>query len=176
FYLGGASDDLVWHKNLGSGGFSPQVQITRQVRIPRSIISGDLDGDGDEDVIYASSKDHRIAWQENLGAGEFGEQRNLFLGGGTCTSVAAADINGDGCLGLLTAQQPAIISIHRAMAGISFEPPVVINSAVNYYTELQCHDLDGDGELDLIASATSLLIYFLNNGDGTFASGVTFTN
>ncbi len=176
FYMGGGSDDLVWHKNLGSGAFSSQIQITRQVRIPRSIISGDLDGDGDEDVIYASSKDHRIAWQENLGAGEFGEQRNLFLGGGTCSSVAAADINGDGYLDLLTAQQPDIISIQKGMAGVSFEPPVVINSPVNYYTELQCHDLDADGDLDLIASATSLLIYFLNNGDGTFASGVTFTS
>lgn len=174
FYVTGGND-LVWHKNLGSGAFSSQTQITRQVREPRWLTSGDLDGDGDNDMISASFDDQRIAWYENIGAGEFKEQRNLFLGGGGYTFVTTADVDGDGILDLLTSQPPNIISIHKGIGNAQFEIPVVINSTVTYYTELICADLDADGDLDLIANATSSLTYFLNNGDGTFAAGTTFT-
>ena len=53
-------------------GFGPQQVVTTAVNEPNSVCAFDLDGDGDLDVLSASTLDHKIAWYANQGAGVFG--------------------------------------------------------------------------------------------------------
>ena len=46
--------------------FGLQQVITTQADAARSVYAADLDGDGDQDVLSASTNDDKIAWYENL--------------------------------------------------------------------------------------------------------------
>jgi hypothetical protein len=71
----------------------------------KDFIAKDMDGDGDLDVLYASSQDDTIAWFENhggpvaarpLNGSRFGPQRVITTKANGPTSVCAMDLDGDG--------------------------------------------------------------------------------
>jgi len=67
---------IAWYENDGgatSGLFSgaPHV-ITTDAKWARAVYAADLDGDGDLDVLSASSTDNKIAWYESTAAAETG--------------------------------------------------------------------------------------------------------
>ena len=69
-----------------------------------SVYAGDLDGDGDLDVLSASFGDDKIAWYENMdGKGSFGPQQVITTAAIRPRSVYAADLDGDGDLDVLSA-------------------------------------------------------------------------
>ena len=52
----------AWSENTdGLGSFGPQRVITRFADAARSVTAGDMDGDGDVDVLSASYADDKIA-------------------------------------------------------------------------------------------------------------------
>ena len=63
---------------------------------------GDLDGDGDQDVLSASVG--RLAWYENLGGGSFGPQQVITTASNP-HSIFAEDIDGDGEGDVLSASE-----------------------------------------------------------------------
>ena len=64
-------DTIAWHENLGDSAFpfSKRRVIASDAAGAASVHAADLDGDGDLDVLSASSSDDTIAWYENLGGG-----------------------------------------------------------------------------------------------------------
>ena len=67
-----------------------------------SVFASDLDGDGDLDILSASSND-TIGWYENVdGQGNFGVQRLIAIVNDG-RSVFAQDLNGDGKIDVLSA-------------------------------------------------------------------------
>lgn len=67
--LSGSVDDgkVAWYENLdGNGTFSSQKIISTNSLTPWDVTFGDLDNDGDLDVISGSQNDDTIAWYENL--------------------------------------------------------------------------------------------------------------
>lgn len=53
-------------------GFGRQQNITTSADRATAVHAVDLDGDGDADVLSASTNDDKIAWYENEGGGVFG--------------------------------------------------------------------------------------------------------
>ncbi len=96
---------VAWYKNIdGLGNFGEQQIITTDAKNAISVHSADMDGDGDMDVLSASSDDNKIAWYENIdGQGTFGEQQIITINAERAVSVYAADINGDGNMDVLSA-------------------------------------------------------------------------
>jgi hypothetical protein len=92
----------TWYENDGSGNFGPQLTITTATAQARSVTTGDVDGDGDLDVLSASSRDDKIAWYENDGSGGFGAQQVVTTAANGAWSVIASDLDGDGDVDLLS--------------------------------------------------------------------------
>ena len=62
-------DTIAWYENSdGKGTFSNPYSITTKADRLSSVHTADLDGDGDVDVLSASSGDDTIAWYENTDA------------------------------------------------------------------------------------------------------------
>jgi len=76
--------------------FSSARLITDQVVAPKSVRAFDADGDGDLDLVSASSGDNRVAWYENLGGGTFGLPTVLSTSSSSAVSVDAGDLDQDG--------------------------------------------------------------------------------
>jgi hypothetical protein len=64
-------DEIAWYENTdGAGSFGPQQLISEAADFTYSVFVGDVDRDGDLDVLSASSHDNEIAWYSNEG-GQF---------------------------------------------------------------------------------------------------------
>src|SRR5689334_23242070 len=70
---------------------------------PRSVALGDIDSDGDLDVVYTAQGDtNTICYQRNLGQGQWGSREHPDLGWMTGPDdLKLADINGDGHLDIV---------------------------------------------------------------------------
>ncbi|MCP4809599.1 MAG: VCBS repeat-containing protein [Proteobacteria bacterium] len=77
--------------------------ITTSANGARSVYATDLDGDGDADVLSASSGDDKIAWYENQGGGVFGAQQVITTSADGAVSVYSTDLDGDGDADVLSA-------------------------------------------------------------------------
>ena len=173
---------LGWHENLGSGGFGPQSLISIGSDGPEWTVPGDADGDGDLDVFTASSGDDSVAWFENLGSGAFGA-RNLLDSSTTHPAfVGWADLNSDGLSDVYFVSSgnfspiglpaPGEVAWIRNLGGGVFAPAQVITSALDGASFADAADLDGDGDLDLLVTASiSGGVHSIENlGGGSFAA------
>lgn len=99
------SDGVFWYKNNGNGTFGSQQLITAPALTPFAydVYATDLDGDGDMDVLSASSNDDKVAWYENDGNGNFDAQQVITTNADAVRNIYAADLDGDGDLDVLSA-------------------------------------------------------------------------
>ena len=59
-------DKIAWYENTdGLGDFGEQQIISTNTLRAVSVFAGDIDGDGDTDVVSASHDDNKVAWFEN---------------------------------------------------------------------------------------------------------------
>jgi hypothetical protein len=93
-----SDDKIAWYQNTdGQGSFGSQQVISTAANGAYAVFTADIDGDGDTDVLSASSIDDKIAWYENIdGGGTFGPQQVISTSADGANSVFAADLNGDG--------------------------------------------------------------------------------
>ncbi|MDA3816649.1 MAG: T9SS type A sorting domain-containing protein [Prolixibacteraceae bacterium] len=179
-------DKIAWYENLGGGGsFSSQNVVSGFKEIidsnvvgAGSVYAADLDGDGDMDVLSASSSDDKIAWYENLdGADTFSDQKVITTNAAGASSVYAADLDGDGDKDVLsTSENDAKIAWYENLDGagtFSAQKVIATDEYVGY--DVYAADLDGDGDTDVLGSEThgNLGWYENLNGEGDFSSSNT---
>jgi hypothetical protein len=166
-------DTIAWYENDGgsSPGFSKHA-ITTSANGARSVYTGDVDSDGDLDILSASYADGTIAWYENDGGSVPGfTERAITTSADGAHSVYAGDMDGDGDLDVLSAS-----SIHDTIAwypnqtihrSAVYPARAVITDAADGAKSVHVADVDGDGDLDaLSASAFDDAIAWYENEGG----------
>ncbi len=143
---------------------------------PRGIYSADLDGDGDLDVISASSNDDKIAWYKNLdGLGKFDKLKVISSTANGAYSVYSADLDGDGDMDVLSASNiDDKIAWYRNLDGQgNFSAEIVISTNADSARSVYASDIDGDGDMDVISASNNddKIAWYQNlDGAGNFST------
>lgn len=173
-------DKVAWYKNLDNGNFGRQLVIGRAIESPNFVYTGDFDGDGDLDLLANSQHDAKLTWLENVnGIGFFGKEHIITesVTVGNQTPIAyPVDLDGDGDLDIASRQGSSLFWRENDGNG-NFEVQHVV-SAANQATIIRAADLDGDGDHDLLTGQynNDKLVWYANNGDGTFGAEQTIYN
>ncbi len=169
-----SDDKIAWYENRLSeaeGDFGPQQVITTDANEVLSVFAMDLDGDGDAEVLSASSADSKIAWYENRLTeveGNFGSQQVITTNADGASSVFAMDLDGDGDADVLSAStnddKIAWYENRLSEAEGDFGPQQVISTDVDGAESVFAIDLDGDGDADVLSAS----VYFYSPHDLLF--------
>ena len=157
--------------NNGDGTFDTNnisVISTNPVN-PTSVSGGDFDGDGDVDVVVASSGSDEVIVYANNGDGTFATGGILNTASGeTAYSVYAADLDGDGDLDIAAASfgdgaTTGDVSVFENLGNGSFSQESVVADVVGANFVFAA-DIDGDELLELLVSSYTNqdFVYFEN--------------
>ena len=117
-----------------------------------SVHVSDIDGDGDMDVIGASSQIDEIAWFENDDGSGVSWIKQTITDNAGPSSLYAEDIDGDGDMDVVCSEYAACqISWWENCdsAGTSWTGHI-IDEDFNWASSIHAEDIDGDGDMDIV--------------------------
>jgi GEVED domain/FG-GAP-like repeat len=159
-----------------SGIFGGQNTISDTAFGAQSVYAADLDGDGDHDVLSASTYDNKIAWYENNGSQHFTERLISTTAYGA-RSVFATDLDGDGDTDVLSASRyDSKIAWYENDGNQNFMERAISIAALYAYSVFAA-DVDGDGDTDVLSASTydSKIAWYENNGNQDFTERLIST-
>jgi hypothetical protein len=134
---------------------------------------GDLDNDGDLDIV-TGSRGSADAFYLNDGVAGFAPARTFGPAGSETVDIALGDLDNDGDLDIVVANHSEQNRIYRndGSAGFAAAPAVSFGeSAVTAHLALG--DLDNDGDLDVVGNEAEQSLVYFNDGSGAFPAGAT---
>jgi Big-like domain-containing protein/VCBS repeat protein/FG-GAP repeat protein len=177
--VSGNDQTLGWFKNLdGKGSFGPRQTISTLVTDAWTVLAVDLDRDGDLDVVSFAEFPGPLSWFENVdGVGGSWNSHVIDSTFASPYALAAADLDGDGDLDILstanTLSGPGVVWYENRLdeASADFAPLRIISTGQGPAFSIVAADLDGDGDLDVLAgdSLDFLTWYENTDGAGTFS-------
>ncbi len=168
-----SANDIHWYENVdGSGSNWTEHVIDGSVSSPICVYTADVDDDGDLDVLNAAYYSG-IFWYENVnGAGTSWTKHTIdsnFHNG--AWSVCAVDIDGDNDLDAIgTAISLNTVAWFENVNGAGTNWTTHnIDTAFTGTRSCYAEDINGDGDMDVIAAATTAgdIAWWENNGTGT---------
>ncbi|MFT5823159.1 MAG: hypothetical protein ACI8ZM_004419 [Crocinitomix sp.] len=175
------SHKIMLLENLGGGLFNTPVIIDEFVFDERVSNAGDMDGDGDLDLIIGTHDGEEILWYENLGAWTFSAGTTISTGVSFVTEIHATDIDEDGDLDILySAFHENQLAWIENVGGGTFGATEVIHTC-NKPTLFRMEDVDDDADLDIVfvwredvvMSPDSYLNVLEKTGPGTYAAPIS---
>ncbi len=155
---------------LGTFEHVPVMQVADSDGLLTHVVCGDVDGDGDTDLVVAGST---LTWLERSGAAFV--QRDLFTDDQPTTSVRLGDVNADGMVDILATQTSlegdadAVYVFLNAVANRFATPQILERGVPTNPMAPQLWDMDRDGDQDVLVSTSydTAVRWYANVGAST---------
>ena len=164
-------DTIAWYVNDGNENPSWTTSIiTIDADGARSVFAADMDGDGDLDIVSASTWDDTIAWYENSGgATPTFTASNIATNADGAEHVFVADMDDDGDMDILSAEYGDDTIAWYENNGAANPSWSASNIATNA-DGANCvfaADMDNDGDLDIISASRNdnTIAWYENDGN-----------
>jgi hypothetical protein len=139
-----------------------------------SATTGDIDGDGDPDIIFSERYTKKIGYALNDGNGEFPDfgyiktiNTSHYFG-----KIRAADLDNDGDLDILFSYEDKLVWFEQ-MDDSWGDEQIIIPQDINDYCTAE---VDGDNDPDILYTIDSQIIWLANDGSGNFSEGKIITD
>lgn len=174
-------DQVNLFANDGDGSFEP-VEVIYHEPTHYPISSGhfnqdfevsDMDGDGDPDILLVNTYNTEVCWLENNGNGQIIDS-HCFAQSDFGAGVHSGDLDGDGDMDVVVRYSdgfgpPSVYSkilLNDGSGGLSNS--FVLNENTLGFFHLT--DINGDGSLDILATAYNLVVWYENDGAAGFTA------
>ncbi|MFD2783890.1 FG-GAP-like repeat-containing protein [Hymenobacter rubripertinctus] len=161
--------------------FASKTDYPTGLSQPRSIVSGDLDGDGRLDLVLGGVGAISVLKAQGA-AGAFGSPVAYSVGGTESDVVAVADLNGDGRLDIVTTNftgNQTIVFLNPAATPGTFGAGVAYTTGGTNPLPVGVADMNGDGLPDIVvANRNEATVGILLNSmttPGTFGAATTYS-
>jgi len=137
---------------------------------PASVILGDVNGDGELDIITANYNSANVSVLLGNGNGTFKDQQTIATGTQPF-SVTLGDVNGDGSLDIITANRGSNnASVLLGNGDGAFKAQTTLSTGTQPRS-VALGDVNGDGTLDIVTAnqGSSNVSVLLGTGNGSFA-------
>jgi len=169
-----ASDNdeiIAWYENDGATNpsWSKSIIYYGDNDWPTRVYTGDMDGDGDMDIVSVSYNDDTIAWYENDGnANPSWSASDIATSADGAYDVFAADMDGDGDMDILSASRVDDTIAWYENDGASdpsWTASDIATDAENA-TSVFAADMDNDGDMDIVSASTNddTIAWYENDG------------
>jgi hypothetical protein len=151
-----------------------ETNIATTAAAPELSQTADLDGDGDQDMVYSIFSSDRIVWIENDGTGNFvGREKLISTLADGPSSLFSADLDNDGDIDVMSASflDKKIAWYENDGLG-NFGVQQIISSSVNSANFVYASDLDSDGYLDVLSISliNDEIAWYKNDGSANFGT------
>ncbi len=169
----GSSISILY--NDGEGHFPDRADVKAGIE-PFAICTGDFNNDGKRDIAVADEARFNISVLLNH---DGFTNYTIYKTGGYPFHIAAADLDGDGLTDVVTSNfRAGTVSVFISRGDGTFEPHVDYE-LLNMSMFIVLHDIDLDGDLDIVAAVMGLpqdpinyVSILYNNGKGVFEERV----
>jgi len=148
---------IAWYEHDGTSDPSwSAANIATNVDGARGLSVADMDGDGDFDIVSAARDDDAIDWFENDGAADpTWTKANIATTADGALDAKVADMDGDGDMDIISASHLDDTIAWYENDGAADPTWTAANIATNAdgAVDLEAADMDGDGDMDIIAGS-----------------------
>lgn len=164
---------IVWFENIdGLGNFSEEqfVYYNTGGSSVGTLYTADLDLDGDLDVVTYWRFEDKIVWYENSdGNGNFNTERIVATNVDDVVDLSIGDLDGDGDMDVASiSEDDGVVAWYNNQDGLgNFSSQQIIASNQVLGRSVVIHDIDNDGNTDVVSSHAEKIVFHKNIGIAT---------